>query len=861
MAKKSVTIGILAHVDAGKTTLSEGILHTSGVIRDLGKVDCGNTTLDNDELEKLRGITIFSKQTYFDWGNTEFYLLDTPGHPDFVAEMERTLDVLDYAILVISGREGIQSHTKTIWNLLEKYDIPTFVFINKMDISIKDKNKILIEINDFLGNAAIEIQNTLLKKKKLNDNLVEKLTLVSENLTHAYFEKGNLGIEDLKLAVKNREIFPCIFGSAIKEDGVRELLDIMDHLTIPSEYSHDFGGRVFKIAEDEKGTRLTFIKITGGELNIKDTIRGEKVNEIRIYSGKKFRNLSKGVPGMVCGITGLSNTKVGMGLGVESNGKIPQMEPFLTYRVLIQSEVDSGKVFKNLSELSEEDPKLNVVLENGEIKIRIMGKLQLEIIKALVKKRFGYDIDFDRGNIIYKETLAEGTLIKGRGHFEPLGHYAEVHLLIEAGERGSGVVVDNQCPENFLENIWQRLILEYLNESPHKGVMLGGNITDVKITLISGKSHRKYSSSEDFREATFRALRQGLLKAKDKDNIRILEPWIKLEAEFPKENLGKFMTDIERMGGDFGSPEQNDKNIKIFSRAPTGEIQGYLDDFLSYTSGQGKINLQADGYDYCHNTNDVLEKSEYDPIADKYNSGDSIFSYKGINKTISWDKSDDYMDISDIEKSNDFNEESYLYRESAQDIDVAELKRIFEMTYGPVKSRNNIGSNKKKFNIDRSFDPIQKSNKNSKDTKPRENYILIDGYNLIYAWEELKELSAIDFGSARDRLIDILCNYQGYSKNKIILVFDAYKVQGGRGSTEKVRNIYVVYTREAETADMYIEKVTHSMAKENNIRVVTSDALEQLITLGHGALRTSSSEFIKEIHDVNERIRDLISQG
>ncbi len=870
MAKRNITIGILAHVDAGKTTLSEALLFVSGKIGKLGRVDCGDTTLDNDSLEKSRGITIFSKQTSFEWDDVTYYLLDTPGHIDFAAETERTFSVLDYAILLVSARDGIQSHTKTLWKLLRENNIPTFIFVNKMDLSLKKEDEIILDLQSSFGKGVVDFTQRKDYELMMNDEeFVNSLTLGSEYLTDYYFQNGFVNKNIVADCIKKCEVFPTFFGSALKESGIIQLLTGMNEFMKGSDISSEFGARVYKISQDQKGERLTFVKITGGRVSVKEIIGDEKINEIRLYTGNKFIRVKEAYAGIVCCFTGLSNTYCGQGIGKEKDKKIQSLEPILTFAVEPFGDYDKFLLMKDLEILEEEDPSLNLSMENNEIKVSLMGKIQQEILEEILKTRFGHEVKFGRGRVIYKETLAKGTVIEGAGHFEPLRHYAEVHLLIESLERGSGIILDSICSEDELAGHWQRLIISHIREKVHKGSLIGGILTDVKITLLAGKSHKKHTEGGDFREAAWRALRQGILKARDKGLMMLLEPWLNFHSELSTSDLGRLMADIKKLSGEFDEPVISGDKAVLEGRCPADNLESYITDFISYTGGNGILQISLDGYDICHNLDEVITNSDYTPERDIENTGDSVFCIKGKGKIIPWYESDTYMDISMEEDGIRRNIEEIhrnRYASSKDHVDAEELKRIFEMTYGPVKVRHSPGKNKKAKELEEreKFEPLN-SKRNEVESKTKalrnkikDSYVIIDGYNLIYAWDELKELSNIDFGSARERLIDILCNYKGYTDSKVIVVFDAYKVKGGLGSTERIRNIDVVYTKEAETADMYIEKVTHEMSKGNLVRVVTSDALEQLIILGHGAIRTSSREFIEEIGFVNQGIREII---
>ena len=857
---KKLTIGILAHVDSGKTTLSEAMLYTAGEIRRLGRVDHGDSFLDGNPLERNRGITIFSKQAMLEWEDTAVTLLDTPGHVDFSAEMERTLSVLDCAILVISASDGVQSHTETLWKLLERYDIPTFVFVNKMDLAIRKKEEIAEHLREKLAPGCVDFS---LKGEALEDGL----SLASESLTEALLETGTLTEDAVRRAILSREVFPCYFGSALKNEGVEEFLNGLAGFTTEAEYGTEFAARVFKIARDDNGERLTFLKVTGGSLHVKETIGEEKVDQIRIYSGARYQNRDEAEAGTVCAVTGLAGTMPGQGLGAESGGREEILEPFLTYGVVLPEGVDEHRALKDFRELSEEDPKLHVKWEPAasQITIQMMGQVQLEILTSMVEERFGYHVTFDEGRIVYKETMAEGAdPVEGVGHFEPLRHYAEVHLILEPSDRGSGMTFTTTCDEDELDRNWQRLILTHLMEKEHRGTLTGAPITDMKITLAAGKAHKKHTEGGDFRQATYRAVRNGLMKA----DMVLLEPWFSYTIELPTENLGRAMNDIQRMHGTFEDPLTEGEMTTLTGRAPASEIRDYGRELAGYTKGRGRISCMLAGYDLCHNGDEVTERMGYDPLRDVENTPDSVFCSHGSGDVIPWDQVEEYMHLPSVLKEKvDLSDQKSVERRAreygrslASD---KELMAIFERTYGPVKRHDLTapGRARRAPAKEDYFRPTPKATqKKSKADPNRKDFILVDGYNLIYAWEELNDLAKTDFGAARDRLIDILCNYRGFTRAELIVVFDAYKVKGGVGSEEKIRNINVVYTKEAETADMYIERVTHEIARKHNVRVITSDGAEQLIILGHGALRTSSREFIGEIRQVEDAIWDVLQQ-
>ncbi|MBQ1489813.1 MAG: TetM/TetW/TetO/TetS family tetracycline resistance ribosomal protection protein [Eubacterium sp.] len=852
------TVGILAHVDAGKTTLSEAMLYTAGEIRNAGRVDHGDSFLDGNTLERNRGITIFSKTAEMSWNDAEFTLLDTPGHVDFSAEMERTLSVLDYALLVISAGDGVQSHTDTLWKLLERYQVPTFLFVNKMDLAIRRRSEITEYLKERFGNGCIDLED--------KNTLEDALTLASEPLTEKLLSEGEIEDDDIREAIRAREVFPCYFGSALKIEGIDTLLSGMARYMEPAPAGEELAARVFKISRDDNGERLTFVRMTGGSLSVKEEIDGEKVHQIRIYSGLRYRTVDTAVAGDVCALTGLTKTRPGMGLGAAEDAAEELLEPYMTYRVLLPGEIDAHKALGNFRELAEEDPMLHVDWDSraGCITVQIMGQVQLEVLARLAEDRFGYPVQFDAGRIVYKETLApDSPPVEGVGHFEPLRHYAEVHLLLEPAERGSGLIFSTIANEDDLDRNWQRLILTHLAEKPHIGVLTGAPITDVKITLAAGRAHKKHTEGGDFRQATYRAVRNGLMKAE----TILLEPWLSFSIELPTESVGRAMSDIQKMHGRFSEPETRGIMSVLEGFAPASEMEGYPSQLASYTQGRGHMRCQVSGYEPCHDQEAVIERIGYDPLRDVENTADSVFCDHGGSMIVPWDEVEEHMSLPSVLDAGDLlsDEEQMAARAkeyTRQLASDAELMAIFERTYGPVKRHDLTAPGaarrrkppKRPVSGDEDF--VYKKKKTPQKTGP--TYILIDGYNLIHAWPELAELSQIEFGAARDRLVDILCNYQGFTQYEVIVVFDAYKVKGGIGSQQKIRNIYVVYTKEAETADMYIEKVTHEIARRHKVRVVSSDGLEQLIILGHGAVRTSSREFVEEVRFVEESVLEAI---
>ena len=851
---KKIAIGVLAHVDSGKTTLSEALLYCSGSISKLGRVDHKNSFLDNFALERDRGITIFSKQALLKYGNTTFFLLDTPGHVDFSAETERTLQVLDYAVLVVSGADGVQSHTVTLWRLLRKYGVPCFIFVNKMDLAGADKAMLLNELKGKLSESCVDFTNDE------SDEFFENIALCDESLLSRY-EEGGLDRNDVVSAIAGRRVFPCCFGSALKLNGVDAFLEALEKYTKIPGYSREFGAKVFKISEDRQGARLTFLKITGGALKVKEVLKSEKntaqekVNQIRVYSGEKFTVQNEADAGTVCAVTGVTFTRSGDGLGVEGNSALPMLEPVLTYCVNLPSGIDAHTALAKLRILEAEDPMLNVVWNErlSEIQVQLMGEIQLEILRSIIHDRFGFEVTFGKGNIIYKETIQ--NTVEGVGHFEPLRHYAEVHLLLKPAPRDSGLRFSSSCREDLLDKNWQRLIMTHLYEKTHIGVLTGAPITDMEITLASGKAHPKHTEGGDFRQATYRAVRQGLREAKS----LLLEPVYDFTLELPAENLGKAMNDLTMTHGRFDPPDQNAGTALRTGTAPVSEMRDYASELTQYTHGSGRISCSLKGYAPCHNAEEVIAVSGYDPDADVLNPADSVFCSHGAGHNVKWNEVKRQMHLSSAlspVSAPISDSRAYFSRRSSEEDIFAldkELMRIFESTYGPVKKRTSQAQ-KRRFTAPN--DPSRQKSRKTADFDGTE-YLLIDGYNLIFAWDMLKELS---FDGAREKLINILCNYQGYKKCEVIAVFDAYKVKGARREVERVNDISVVYTKEAETADMYIEKTSHRLAKNHRVRVVTSDGLEQLIILGNGALRVPSRAFIEEIKEAEQEIREIISE-
>lgn len=834
---ENIVMGILAHVDAGKTTLSEGMLYLSGTVRKLGRVDHKDAFLDTYSLERDRGITIFSKQAVFSLGNRRINLLDTPGHVDFSAEMERTLQVLDYAVLVISGADGVQGHTETLWKLLKLYEIPTFIFINKMDQPGTDRESLLTELKERLDEGCIVFG------KGKNVESLEEIAMTDEAVLDYFMEHETVRNEDICRLIRERKIFPCYFGSALKLDGVQELLAGFEEYMKPFDGKKEFGARVFKISRDDKGERLTFLKVTGGKLVVKMPInKEEKINQIRIYSGAKYEAVNEVEAGGVCAVTGLSSSYIGQGLGVEKGTAAPFLEPVLTYQMILPEGADTTKVLRELKQLEEEEPLLNIVWNPAleEIHVQLMGEVQTEILKTMIAERFHLDVEFGTGKIVYKETIKSPVV--GVGHYEPLRHYAEVHLKMEPLEAGSGLVFDTDCSEDVLDRNWQRLILTHLQEREHPGVLTGAPITDMKITIVAGRAHLKHTEGGDFRQATYRAVRQGLKSAESV----LLEPWYSFVLEVPSEQVGRAMSDIGQMNGSFEGPEAENKQgmVRLTGTAPASEMRDYQREVWAYTKGRGRITLTLKGYEPCHNAEEVIEEIGYDSERDVDNPTGSVFCAHGAGFLVKWDEVPEYMHIKEdflAEKPGIEQDEmmavqmgnhcNYSGGYSSSYDDDPELLTIMEREFGSKQEERDRYSSYRKQTVST---PVRHTTV-IKENEPKKEYLLVDGYNIIFAWEELNELAKASIDAARNKLMDILSNYQGFSGCTLILVFDAYKVKGNQGEVQKYHNIYVVYTKEAETADQYIEKTTHEIGRKYKVTVATSDALEQVIVMGQGA--------------------------
>ena len=851
--RKQIVLGILAHVDSGKTTLSEAMLYRAGVTRRLGRVDHKDAFLDTDALEKARGITIFSKQALLTAGDTDITLLDTPGHVDFSTETERTLQVLDYAVLVVSGTDGVQSHTETLWRLLRRYHVPTFVFVNKMDLPGMERQELLAQLNRRLGEGFVDFGAEQADRD-------EALALCDENLMDRMLDAGQLQDADLIPAIARRHVFPCWFGAALKLEGVDALLDGLDRYTRPAPALEAFGAKVFKVSQDEQGARLTWLRVTGGELKVKAQLTGEadgepwaeKANQLRLYSGAKYTLTEAIGPGQVCAVTGLTKARPGEGLGAERDSDLPVLEPVLSYQVLLPEGADMHAALGKLHRLEEEEPQLHVVWNEtlGEIHVQLMGEIQLEVLRSLLAERFGLEVEFGPGGILYKETITEP--MEGVGHYEPLRHYAEVHLKLEPLPRGSGMQFAADCREEVLDKNWQRLVLTHLEEKQHLGVLTGSPLTDVKITLIAGRAHLKHTEGGDFRQATYRAVRQGLMLAKS----QLLEPWYAFRLEVPAENIGRAMSDIQRMEGTFEPPESGEETAVLTGFAPVSTMRSYPMEVVSYTRGRGHLSLTLDGYRPCHNAQEVIAAIGYEPEHDLDNPADSVFCAHGAGFVVPWDQVRSHMHVDSgwgkstrpEQKAAVPQRRAMAYRATLEED--AELLKIFERTYGPIK-RDPLAA----------FRPVQKRERPDFAAEQWEiapEYLLVDGYNIIFAWDELNALSKESLDAARHKLMDILCNYQGFQKCVLILVFDAYRVPGSPGSIEQYHNIHVVYTKEAETADMFIERVTHEIGRNRRVRVATSDGMEQIIILGHGALRVSARMFHEEVQNVEKQIRALV---
>lgn len=848
--KKHICAALLAHVDAGKTTLSEALLYESGVIRTRGRVDHKDAFLDTSPLERERGITIFSKQACFSYGNMDVTMLDTPGHVDFSSEMERTLQVIDYAVLIISGTDGVQGHTETVWKLLQKYRIPTFFFVNKMDLPGADKAAVLKELQAKLSPYCVDFTEE-------EELLCENVAMCEETLLETYLEEGTFDLKkEVRRLVSGTLLYPCYFGSALQNEGVEALLEGLESYTKMPEYQKEFAGKVYKITRDDAGQRLTHMKLTGGELKLRDEIEGiGKVNEIRVYSGEKYTLRQEVKAGDICAVPGFTDTYAGQGVGKEADFCANQLAPVCNYQILLPEGTEEAIAWRQLKQLEEEDPNLHLSwqAQTREIFIQPMGEVQLEVIKRMVSERYGMDIAFGSATILYRETI-EDTVI-GMGHFEPLRHYAEVHLKMEPLPRGSGLQFVTECSEDELDLNWQRLILTHLGEKEFTGVLTGSPITDIKFTLIAGRAHLKHTEGGDFRQATYRAVRQGLRQAKS----RLLEPMYQFRMEVPMEQIGRVMSDVGKMHGTFRQQPDDGEMSAIEGICPVASMAGYGTEFAAFTKGRGRMTLSFCGYEPCHNESEVVKNCKYDPDADVENTADSVFCAHGSGFVVPWNEVAKHVHVdTSIKKRQPVKASTAVPKEPSKKnskmSEEKELQAIFERTFGPVKTRVETPAKK--------VIKAEPGKTKTKEYKPvyEEEYLLVDGYNIIFAWDELKALAAENLEGARTKLMEIMCNYQGFCGCHLILVFDAYKVKGNPGSVEQFHNISVVYTKEAETADMYIEKTTKEIARKKRVRVATSDGMEQIIILGHGATRISARAFQEEVKRVNDRIAEEVER-
>jgi small GTP-binding protein len=851
---KKITVGITAHVDSGKTTLAEAMLYKTGTIRKFGRVDSGNSTLDTNSIERERGITIFSSQAEFSTDNTYFTLLDTPGHVDFSAETERTMCVLDYAILVISGTDGVQSHTATLWKLLRKYEVPVFIFVNKMDLIGADKSFIIKNLASRLSENCVDFSGS-------DAEISENSAMCCEEIMDRYLSEGTVNDMIIANAIADRRIFPCFFGSALKMEGIEGFISILERFTREPAYSSEFGAKIYKISYDPKGSRLTHMKIIGGQLKMRDELTysdadgnevSGKLSSIRFYSGEKFRNAETAVSGEICAVTGLSGTYAGQGLGIAKNSEQAFLEPVMTYKLILPDDKNVYEAIKELRLLEDEDPQLHILWneQNREIHIQLMGAVQLEVLTQLIEDKYGYTVHFSNGAVTYKETIREA--VEGVGHYEPLRHYAEAHILLEPLPTGSGLCFDAECSEDELDRNWQRLILTHLAKKTHIGVLTGSPITDMKLTLVSGKAHLKHTEGGDFRQATYRAVRQGLRNAESV----LLEPYYNYELEIPTENVGRAISDLQHMSAEFDSPESNGDMSLVKGTAPVSEINEYQSEVIAYTHGKGRLSLNVAGYRACHNADEVIVNIGYDCDSDTENSADSIFCSHGAGYIVKWNEVYEHMHLplkivqgSEEESSEVKRAKVQRFMEKA--VSDEELMEIFERTYGKI----NIDP-VRAFKKTKAVSIVDKKVRLPKYEGP--DYLLVDGYNIIFAWDDLKKISEENLDAARSELIKRMCNYQGYDGSELILVFDAYRVKGKHRDIEKYCNINIVYTKESETADSYIERVTHELSRNHRVRVATSDGVEQMIILGNGAMRISAAEFRKRYEAVERSIKEFI---
>lgn len=850
---KNLILGITAHVDSGKTTLAESMLYKTGAIRKIGRVDFGSSFLDTNQIEREKGITIFAGQAETTYGGTRFTLMDTPGHVDFSAETERIMQILDYAVLVISAADGVQSHTSTLWKLLMRYEVPVFIFVNKMDLTVADRHSIMDDLRKRLSQNCTDFSD--------NNMIAENAAACDEELMDAFLDNGILPDNALVRAVSERRVFPCFFGSALKMEGISEFLDGLDRFTECKEYSDTFGAKVYKISYDNKGTRLTHLKILGGELKVRSELSyktadgieiSEKISSVRFYSGEKFRTAEFAVAGEVCAVTGLEAAYSGQGIGSVPNSERAVLEPVMTYQVILPADKNVFEALKEFRRLEDEDPQLHIVWNEQlrQIHIQLMGAVQLEVLSLIIAERFGFEVSFGSGAVAYKETIANA--VEGAGHYEPLRHYAEVHLILEPMPRGSGLVFDTIVHEDELDRNWQRLILTHLDEKVHIGVLTGSPITDMKITLAAGKAHLKHTEGGDFRQATYRAVRHGLRQAKS----ILLEPYYDYELEVPQECVGRAIADLQRMSADFKAPEISGDIAVIRGCAPVSEINDYVSEVIGFTRGRGRLTCVNGGFRECHNSEEVISAIAYDPDADKENTADSVFCSHGAGMNVNWKDAAEHMHLPSCLHINSKNSDDggRVRKNTVKSVSDEELMEIFERTYGKTDKEPRKAFKSVKVKKDYS-DTVNLPDYESPD------YLLVDGYNIIFAWDELKKIAASDLDSARAELIKIMSNYQGVSGYEIIVVFDAYRVKGKRRDTEKHFNISIVYTKEAETADSYIERVTHELSKKHRVRVATSDGIEQMIILGNGAMRMSANELKERISEVNKEIRKFIQKG
>ena len=838
-----ISIGLLAHVDAGKTTLAESMLYLSGKLKKLGRVDHKDTFFDTNEIERERGITIFSKQAELIIADKKITLLDTPGHVDFSAETERALMVMDYVVLVISASAGIQSHVMTLWKLLSVYKVPVFIFVNKMDMPDTDMDYMMRELKNVLSDNCICFNNN-------EESMYEDIATGSEDALTEYFETGKVSDSTVSELIKKRLIFPCFFGSALRLTGVEKFMEGLGRYMSAPLYPEKFGAKIYKISRDNKGVRLTHMKVMGGVLKSRMEINSQKVNQIRIYSGETYEAVDNAYPGMICAVTGLDGNMPGEGLGITPDSDLPVLTPVLVYRLILPKETDVHKTYMQLKDIEEEEPQLSIVWNEklNEINIRLMGEIQTEVLKRIIRERLDINVEFDTGNIVYRETIAEP--VEGIGHYEPLRHYAEVHILMEPLEAGSGIQIESNVSEDVLDKNWQRLIMTNLYEKKHVGVLTGSEITDMKLTVIAGKAHLKHTEGGDFRRASYRAVRQGLMKAKSV----LLEPVYDFVLELPSELLGRAINDIALMNGKLDDTRSAGENVVLYGSAPVECMQGYQITVASYSKGRGRLTCTAGGYMPCHNAEEVIDKIGYDAAGDIANPSASIFCSHGAGFYVSWEQVEDYMHLEgmgDLDKYEN-EEPKIVHKPKVNPVNDEELEAIFTKTYGEIKRKKYTPPKKVTYNNTGDEKYLLKKKKPPK----KDSYLLVDGYNIIFAWKELKELAENNLESARVSLMETLCNYQGFAGITVILVFDAYRVKGNPGEVSKYKNIHLVYTKEAETADQYIEKTVHRIGKNNNVTVATSDALEQVIIFGAGANRMSASGLKEEILRTEKEIRE-----